>query len=418
MPVTFALILFHCIISTAEEQIDLNVNEQRVIHVPGYTDVYAVDRNIVSLRQLPNRQDILLTGKSPGSTSITILFRDGRTDMKFISVHEYLISLADLKQLLGDMYGIDFLTVGSTIAVKGNTRTQTDRLLLDKLSRQYGNILNLTEDLSRKPTIQMDVKVVEVSRGESERLGIEWFKSQDVILDYESTKGEPLTYSLTTPEGGLQFGEEHIPPLIPGPEPMVGHVARLSPLVAQLNLLLEDGRARVLAKPKLLAEDGGNAHFLVGGEIPYQVSTIEGYSVAWKEYGTSVDIAPGIIAPGIISVKVTAELSELDWANAVLGAPGLKTRSATTRISVRAGETIAFAGLLSSTTSIQNRRIPVLGYIPLLGNFFTSTREETRETETVIFITPYLIDDEPRIDGENISTEMKEMEVSRDEGIP
>ena len=416
IPLLAACIISVCTLAitglSAQDMIELKVNEQKVISIPGYTDVYAVDKNIVTITQLPNRMDILLTGKSPGKTSITILYNNGLTETKRISVFEYVIELADLRNLLGDIYGLEFLTVGSTIAIKGNVRTQTDKLTLEKVVSRYGNILNLTEDLTRKSTIQMDVKVLEISAGEAEQLGIEWFKSEQHTFDFESDEGQGVLYSLTSPEGGLHFGEENVPPLIPNPGPMVGHISRLSPLMTQLNLLLEDGSARLLAKPKLLAEDGGKAHFLVGGEIPYQVSTIEGYTIAWKDYGTSVDIEPRIISPGIIDVKITAELSELDWANAVLGAPGLKTRTATTRITVKEAETIAFAGLLSSSSSVQYRRIPVLGYIPLLGGLFSSKREEIKETETVIFVTPYLIHDESRIDFERASMKKDATEYS------
>ena len=89
---------------------------------------------------------------------------------------------------------------------------------------------------------------------------------------------------------------------------------------------------------------------------------------------------------------VEAEISELDDAVSVNGAPGLLTRRAQTEVNVRSGETIVISGLLSSNSSSARNMIPGLGRLPVIGKLFGS--DETRETvgELVIFVTPEVIE--------------------------
>ena len=69
------------------------------------------------------------------------------------------------------------------------------------------------------------------------------------------------------------------------------------------------------------------------------------------------------------------------------------TRGASTLVRVKNGQTLVLGGLLESRESKAVRKVPFLGYIPLIGWLFTSTSNQRSNTDLVIFITPTIVND-------------------------
>jgi len=150
---------------------------------------------------------------------------------------------------------------------------------------------------------------------------------------------------------------------------------------------------KLLAKPKLLAVSGSQASFLVGGELPVVSQDSQGRtSVAWKEFGVKLLIKPERKEQSI-RTHVRAEASTVDAANAVTlpngtYMPAIKTRWAETDVELAPRSTVIMAGLVQTETSRITTGLPVFMDLPLLGWLFRHTRDETMETELVIFVTP------------------------------
>jgi type II secretory pathway component GspD/PulD (secretin) len=73
--------------------------------------------------------------------------------------------------------------------------------------------------------------------------------------------------------------------------------------------------------------------------------------------------------------------------------PIIDIREVDTMIDVRNGQTVVIAGLIVDKTIETRRSVPWLGDIPLLGWLFRYTSQETRKTELVMLITPYVLTD-------------------------
>jgi pilus assembly protein CpaC len=161
---------------------------------------------------------------------------------------------------------------------------------------------------------------------------------------------------------------------------------------------LEDkGDIRVLATPTLLATSGDSASFLVGGELPIPIAGggVAGgiaVTVFWKEYGIKVAFSPTVQDDGSISLKVAPEVSQLDYKNAISVSsfliPGLTTRKTSTRVQLRPGEHLVIGGLKQTEVNKTVKRVPLLGAIPLLGFFFSSSRTERTERELLVVVSP------------------------------
>jgi pilus assembly protein CpaC len=176
----------------------------------------------------------------------------------------------------------------------------------------------------------------------------------------------------------------------------IGRFVRAEFLAPTLDALLRNGNARVLSAPDLLTMPGTNAQYLVGGEVPYVVSSNLGtYNVQFKEYGVRLNVTPTILPDGAIESKITPEVSDLDFQNGItvggLVLPSFKTSRITTDVVTKPGESIVMAGLLRRQEQRNVDKIPGLGDLPILGKLFRSTRYQKAETDVVFVMTPEVI---------------------------
>jgi pilus assembly protein CpaC len=208
-------------------------------------------------------------------------------------------------------------------------------------------------------------------------------------------KSSPLPngghFLVNPPPGANIVGIDDLPrPLAP----MRTYFGIISVLNARINLMEQDGDAVVLAQPQLTTRSGRQAEFHVGGEIPYAtVSQFGATNVSFRSYGIEIKIKPWVDRLGQIQSDLSAELSEPDHdINPRSGIPGLRTRKARTSFNVRAGETMAIAGLLQRRKGEAISRVPGLGSLPVVGELFKSRRTVDSDSELVVFVTPTVLD--------------------------
>ena len=227
---------------------------------------------------------------------------------------------------------------------------------------------------TREPLIEVSVDSLEISESNVKTLGVLW--------------GTQNTNGLQA--GQLNFIEQTVPSIF-----NIGTLNR-SAISAQLNLLLQNNQARILANPTLLTKSGFEANFLVGGEIPYPTVGQGGVQgVEYKKYGVSLKILPQITPRQTIDAQINVGVSNPDTSVAItlsgISVPGLTSREAGSKVEVKDGETVVLAGIKQSRRDKTVTRVPILGYIPLLGLLFRNTSENVVQTSLVLFVTFRLI---------------------------
>lgn len=161
---------------------------------------------------------------------------------------------------------------------------------------------------------------------------------------------------------------------------------------SMIHLLMNRGDARLLAEPTLTCINGGEADFVVGGEVPIPVQNQDGaLNVVFKQFGILLNVAPQANDAGLIRTKVGVEVSSVDKANSVLGIPGFATRKTNTEMNVQSGEPMVIAGLFSADDAKTVVKVPGLGALPILGELFKSRQFRRGETELVVLVTPQII---------------------------
>jgi len=160
----------------------------------------------------------------------------------------------------------------------------------------------------------------------------------------------------------------------------------------------QQGLARVLAKPTLLARSGQAASFLAGGEVPIPIAqggAFGSITIEFKEFGVGVQFAPTVLGPDRIYLEVSPEVSQPDFTLATISGgaviPGFITRKASTSVELGDGQSFAIAGLLSDQVNSAVEKYPVFGDIPVLGALFRSVSFQRNETELVMIVTPRIV---------------------------
>jgi pilus assembly protein CpaC len=168
---------------------------------------------------------------------------------------------------------------------------------------------------------------------------------------------------------------------------------------AVVKALESKGLFQSLAEPNLIALNGKEASFLAGGEYPYPVvqpgSGGNAVTIMFKEFGVRLHFTPTILNGDLVHLKVTPEVSSLDFSNGIVlsgfRVPALSTRRTETEVELQDGQTFAIAGLLNNTLNNTMQKIPGIGDIPVLGYLFRSRAYQKNQTELVVMITPQVV---------------------------
>jgi general secretion pathway protein D len=167
-----------------------------------------------------------------------------------------------------------------------------------------------------------------------------------------------------------------------------------------LHALQDTGKLNVLSRPYVLTRNNRLATITVADEVPIPTgtTTVAGQTQVTFDYrndiGIVLDVTPSINDEGlvnmIVSPKITTDTKQVVDLGQGLQPHIFSTRSASTRVAVKNGQTIVIGGLIQDQTSDTVRKVPLLGDVPLLGELFKRTQKSKAKTELLIFLTPYV----------------------------
>jgi type II secretory pathway component GspD/PulD (secretin) len=163
--------------------------------------------------------------------------------------------------------------------------------------------------------------------------------------------------------------------------------------MAMVQAAITNHKMTLRANPHLIATAGQEATVNVGQDTYYSLlsgSTIYPTSqIQLIHTGVVLKFTAIVGDDGMITMQLDPSVS--DAVVSVNGNPTSNIRTASTRLTVKSGQTIVIAGLVQDTGSRQTVRVPILGYIPLIGEIFTQRTNDKKKVETVFLITPKLI---------------------------
>ena len=228
------------------------------------------------------------------------------------------------------------------------------------------------------PLIMVEVLAVEVTRD----------SSTDKLLEaiYRGSETEAMVNTVTG-EVGYAEGDSY---------GLAGGVIETRLLAGKVRALMQSGNARIHARPKMAAMNGERANLFIGQDkfirMTYTSYGTQQERIEAIRVGTSLSITPWTGGNNEITSRVSCEVSNIVDIDPESGIPRLSTRRAEANVRARDGETIIIGGLTQEQTERVERKIPILGDLPLIGGLFRSKSSRSIETELVIFLTPRVID--------------------------
>ena len=184
---------------------------------------------------------------------------------------------------------------------------------------------------------------------------------------------------------------------------------------ALLNASGRDDYFNVLSTPQILTINNNEAELNIGEEIAVPSDSritdagTQFYTYDYKSVGIKLKITPHITKQGRITLDLYQEVNQVGTRAEVVASqiipPDLLKRDIKTRVTVIDGQTIVVGGLMRTQKEVTERKVPVLGDIPLLGWFFKRKTEYQRKTNLLVFITPRIVTDHKEL--ERISDEQR-----------
>lgn len=363
--------------------------------------VSIADPEIADLIML-SAKEIYITGKTSGVTNLT-LWQNGTIS----EVYDLEVSfdISRLKQKLNEMLPEekDLRVIASHNSVTLSGRVSNAASLSQALAlaeayapgkdKEKHPVNNLVE-VGGVHQVMLEVRIAEMSRSLIKRLGVNFSYINGDDFGVSTLGG--LTQLVKPDQANIASGGPFGLFVTPSVNALFRFQSGNSTWTGFVDALKQDGLVKILAEPTLITLSGQSADFLAGGEFPVPVPQGLGtVAIEYKPFGVGLSFTPTVLSNNKINIKVTPEVSELDFSTARLIegflVPGLSTRRASTVIELGDGQSFAIAGLLKETIRDNVQKYPLLGDIPIIGALFRSREFQKNETELVIIATPHLV---------------------------
>ncbi len=376
-------------------QVQVTIGTSAIVELPGQLQRASVTNPDIANIQIVPPNQILVNGKTPGITTL-IAWIDGGRRFFDIVVQTNISLLQQAMREIAPQQEIGVKAVHTSVVLSGTLSNPSLIARAADLAKAFlpekAPVVNLLR-LGEPHQILLNVEVAEVNRSALREIGLDFVNlgSTVAVAVFGGTTAGVLSSTLDLPANRITFDQRTSMFIAHGP----------SNTRALLRAFEQKGFIKSLARPNLVAASGASAHFLVGGEFPVPVPTGGGVAgttlvtIQFKPFGIRLEFTPTLNDLGSINLKISPEVSNLDFENGVeisgFRIPALRTRRASTIVDLKPGQSLAIGGLISSEDRKTLSKVPILGDIPLLGALFRSTSFTQNESDLIILVTPELL---------------------------
>jgi pilus assembly protein CpaC len=385
-------------LQSANETLEMTVNTSRILTIGKALPRVQVNNPEVAEITALSETQIQVMAKKPGVTQVNLFDEDENVYSVDTIVYPDARELTLLLRTQFPTAALKVVPTSNSVILSGyvDDPSQVQRII-DIASDYAPKVLNNIK-VGGVQQVLLEVKVMEVSRTKLRNFGFDWgnigargdFAVNGVsgLLNTAANQSSSAAAGAGTALGSLQAGA--------GQNFNFGVLSAGNSFFGVLDLLTQKSVAKVVAEPKLVTVSGRPAQFLVGGQFPIIVASAFYQSVQWRNYGTQVDFVPIVLGNGAIRLEVRPLVSELDNARGTTvngtTVPAIILRQVDTAAELRAGQTLALAGLVQQRIETQNRGLVGISELPLIGIPFRHMADQYNEIETLILVTPHLIE--------------------------
>ncbi len=321
-------------------------------------------------------------------------------------------ALAEQEPLATETYILNYAKAEDVLKSLDKMKTARGAINFDKrtnaiiINDVQSNVTLLRDVLKQldsvTPQVLIEAKIIETTLDKNDTLGIDWGLSASV-------NGPQMS---TTFPVNANFSSKFLPTGTTAAAPTIGTAAtslsygtmNLAGLNATLQMLKSRANTNILSNPKIVTLDNQPAKVQVGQQYPMpqyttssQTGALQVSGWTYLDIGIIFDVTPHVNNAHMVTLdiqpKITSILSTIPASSTNVSAnmPVLSTELVTTSVMIKDGETLVIAGLIKDNVSKTIKRVPILGYIPILGWPFQQTIDAHQKTDLLIFLTPHII---------------------------
>jgi len=409
LPFAFCLLPFNgYALDEAGEELKLFVGEPQILSVNNPSRIVIGNPDIADVSDV-TKDEMTINPKTAGTTSLVFWDNFGEQSYQIKVIAE---NMNEVKRRVDNLLGklnlpevyTQIAEEESKVLILGRVKTPQDR---ERISTALGALKDKIIDLvvlkEEEAVVNIDVQVLELNKDATNTLGLTWPGAINLAErgspGLSGAKWSTLFKVLDLERGTVSSG-----------------TYTSDPFTFKLDALIQEGKARVLSRPRLSCQSGKEAELMVGGEKPIFTTTVaattgtSGTEVEYKEFGIKLKIKPTVAEEKKIKLALNVEVSEVGTAEFIglttqrtAQAYPLTKRNASTELFLNDGQTMAIGGLMKQKTEEDIRKTPWLGDIPILGLLF---RKKTTtigggtgargDVELFITLTPTIVSEEKK----------------------
>jgi general secretion pathway protein D len=241
--------------------------------------------------------------------------------------------------------------------------------------------------------VVVDVELLQVNTGKLQDLGLE-LTPRSISASIPAPGG---TTNLNAPLGAGQFSWSQLQQIA------VSSIGFTIPS-ATLTFIKDNTNAELLAKPQLRISEGQKAQLLIGSKVPVPVTQFQAVgsggvggvtspvtSFQYQDVGIKIEVEPRVHHNKEVTLKLMVEVSNQEGNAPGTTQPQFGTRTISSNIRLKDGETNFLAGLYRLDKADVDKTIPFIGDIPIIGLLFSHKTNDHRTTDLVLTLTPHII---------------------------
>ncbi|MFC1794270.1 type II secretion system secretin GspD [Planctomycetota bacterium] len=294
----------------------------------------------------------------------------------------------------------------------------TNSLIIAASAQDYEVIVEIIEKLDIvREQVLVEMLIMEVSEDGLREIGIDW-----ATLD-ESVEDSVRFFGATNFGPRVDFVNGDLEGLAVGAWKGSGTDVRIG---AILHALEKKSGINILSTPHVTTSNHNTANIIVGENIPFvresRITETSDFitptvidTFEYKDVGIILEITPHISQDGLVRLEIDSEFTKLveGVTGASINTPTTAKRQVQTVVSMKSGSTIVIGGLIRDDKTSVEKKVPLLGDLPLVGGLFRLQREQIQKTNLLMFITPHVASSQS--DLEQITeAKRKEMESAID----
>jgi type IV pilus assembly protein PilQ len=327
-------------------------------------------------------------------------------DLAPVYTEHFRVNYADAEEINTLFQAMSDDTTSGLLSGRGSAIVdqRTNSIIMTDTQAKLDEFRDLLEKLDIPVRqVSIEARIVLANAGVSRDLGVRWgydyqrdvgsgrtglsTGTVDGIVDM--VNGDPLSYG--DAPGGL------VVDLAASPSSASSFAVGLLTggnnfLTLELSALEAEGRGEVISQPRVIAGNQQKAIIQSGSEIPYQQATSSGATaVQFKEATLKLEVTPLITPDNRIIMELIVTKDSIG--EVVAGVPTIDVTQLETSVIADNGQTIVLGGIFEQAVVESEEKTPILGDIPFLGNLFKRTSRSNDKRETLIFITPRIMDE-------------------------